>query len=363
MELREIEEVLEGFTKNTEDESLRTRYIDLMAEYLKDNKSSEELVAVVVKGFDIDHASNYYDYVASIPQNSLQSVWKHVRDSKTVSENKGNNGLKLVTGLLSLSFMKVGYWESMTGNIINKLILMIDDEKKPIHAECYRKILTDYFLEDIVSLTAYPQWDTLSISGNTSKRFAEILIQIITIDSIDKYRSIKQWATYGLKYADELIEKEKIEAKIPKSKVNDLQSIVDHYKEVEKQVRENVYEIASLEKTVKGLQEEIAKLNSAKRDLENEISSLHGDVEDHQKQIAEKDKELEARKKINDAADALKKNDEEGLLRDIANELKSEYRDFIDSKEDDMDVQLGEIYREKLKNIFKILAKKGIRME
>ena len=148
-----------------------------------------------------------------------------------------------------------------------------------------------------------------------------------------------------------------------KSKLTDLQLIVDHYRDVEKQLKDDVYEIARLEKVITGLQDEIDKLNADKRTLEGEIASLNGDVAEHQKKIAEREKEIEERKKINDAADALKKNDEEGLLRDIANELKAEYRDFIDSENDAMDEQLGEIYREKLRNIFKILAKKGIRME
>ena len=59
---------------------------------------------------------------------------------------------------------------------------------------------------------------------------------------------------------------------------------------------------------------------------------------------------------------ALKKNDESALLQDIANELKAEYQDFVESESDEMDLVLGEIYREKLRNIFKILDKKGITM-
>ena len=59
----------------------------------------------------------------------------------------------------------------------------------------------------------------------------------------------------------------------------------------------------------------------------------------------------------------MKKNDETALLRDIGNDLKAEYRDFMDSEKDEMDVTLGEIYREKIKNIFKILEKKGVKVD
>lgn len=68
------------------------------------------------------------------------------------------------------------------------------------------------------------------------------------------------------------------------------------------------------------------------------------------------------RKALNDAFDALKKNDESALLRDIGNDLKTEYSDFKDSENDEMDITLGEIYREKIRNIFKILEKKGVKV-
>lgn len=40
--------------------------------------------------------------------------------------------------------------------------------------------------------------------------------------------------------------------------------------------------------------------------------------------------------------------------------LKSEYADFMDSIHDPMDPELGEIYRDKLVNIFRILKQEGV---
>ena len=104
-------------------------------------------------------------------------------------------------------------------------------------------------------------------------------------------------------------------------------------------------------------------MNKEKAELEKAIKDLHGDMDEKNKDLDKAEKEIGERKALNEAFDALKKNDEGALLRDIANDLKAEYRDFIDSENDTMDVQLGEIYREKIKNIFKILEKKGVKVE
>ena len=235
--------------------------------------------------------------------------------------------------------------------------------KNPISIKSYGAVVLDFFVDEIASVQNYPKWESFNNSGRINKSFAEMIMEITGGEHEGKYKNIRQWASNGIKLAEEQIERERIEAKIPKSMVSDLQAIVDHYKSVEKQVRDEVYDMARMEKEIERLRNDISKLNSEKQDLESKITSLNNDVDTHKKEIIERDKEIEERKKINDAADALKKNDEEGMLRDIANELKAEYRDIVDSENDEMDIQLGEIYKEKLRNIFKILEKKGIKME
>lgn len=46
--------------------------------------------------------------------------------------------------------------------------------------------------------------------------------------------------------------------------------------------------------------------------------------------------------------------------KEVADKLASIYADFIDSVDKEMNEILGEIYREKLKDIFKILEDNGV---
>ena len=170
-------------------------------------------------------------------------------------------------------------------------------------------------------------------------------------------------ALNGVRFAENLIEKEAIEERIPKSKIEDLLAIVDHYKSVEKQVREDVYEIAKRDVAIRELQDEISELNAEKKRLQEEIASLQGSIEEQKKNLKKASEEIDERKIINDAFAALKRNDEQGLLMDIAQDLKVTYKQLKRSENKEMDVELGEIYREMLKKVFKLLDKKGIRME
>ena len=104
-------------------------------------------------------------------------------------------------------------------------------------------------------------------------------------------------------------------------------------------------------------------MNEEKRNLEETIRTLNDDISKKQQLLDKAEKEVGERAAINEAFGALKKNDERSLLNDIAIELRAEYQDFVESESEEMDVLLGEIYREKVRNIFKILSKKGIKME
>ena len=193
--------------------------------------------------------------------------------------------------------------------------------------------------------------------------FCNILTKVIEGRNDATAFSIRKWASDGERYANEAIEVKKLEAQIPKTKVEELISIAEHYKDVENKLREKVYEVDRLQKNIAALESEISEVKKEKVQLEDQIKELHGDVASQQKHLDKAEKEIGERKALNDAFDALKKNDETALLRDIGNDLKAEYRDFMDSEKDEMDVTLGEIYREKIKNIFKILEKKGVKVD
>ena len=61
--------------------------------------------------------------------------------------------------------------------------------------------------------------------------------------------------------------------------------------------------------------------------------------------------------------DRLHQDDLKGQLADIGRALCAYHDDFQQSQDESMDLELGEIYREQLRNIFKVLERQGVKFE
>ena len=362
MEIKDIEKVLLDALQAPEDETVRNKYCSFVADYLKGEKSSEEIVSIVIRGIELDQAANYFDFLVDESKSDLQGIWKQIRQNRELKDGKKDNSLAFLSRMLSISFMKVGNMECLCGNIITAIVEMISDEKNTLSVKIYGPIICDCFLDDLNPKCTLPDWESIRASEKTCQQFAEILLKATDGERADQYKIARIWANKGLRYAEEQIKKKEIEAKIPKSKIEALTAIVDHYKAVEKQLHDEVYKEASLQADIAKLNREKEALQKEKITLEGQICKLNADMIEKQQQLDKAEKEVGERTEINEAFSALKKNDESALLQDIANELKAEYQDFVESASDQMDNTLGEIYRDKLKNIFKILGKKGIKM-
>lgn len=219
MSIQDVEEALQEALKEPEKARNKSRYAETIAGYFKDNKSNNEIISVVIRGVDLDRASNFFDYIETVSKNEMQSIWKQIRENELIVENKNNYGLKFLLLLLTQCFMHIGNIDGFSGGIITKLVSIIGDEEKKIPKTTYKPIINEYFIEDIIPIGTFIKCDTINTSGDILKRFYEIILS--TIEEIDneEYKKLEQWTRYGLKYSEDLIEKERIEARIPKSKI------------------------------------------------------------------------------------------------------------------------------------------------
>lgn len=61
------------------------------------------------------------------------------------------------------------------------------------------------------------------------------------------------------------------------------------------------------------------------------------------------------------AIESLHEHEKKAMLKDLANRLEPIKADFKDSENSDMSLILGEIYRQKIKDIFDILEGYGVK--
>lgn len=361
MDIKCIENILNLSLKAKDDAELKKQYAEALTKYLTENKLSDEILTIITRGMDIDQGANYFEFVESLPKEELASAWKDVKNNKTIKANKSGNGLKVVAGLFSLGLMNEAILESQQHHIFNVMMTLIERGKK--ENLDFGGIIKEYVIDAFHPNFTFPKWEKLKLSGKVQKDFAQMIINLISNESKEEYKSLNVWVQEGLKSAEAQLEKERIEAKVPRSRIDELQSILEHYKLVEKQVRRDVYEIDRLEKKAESLQKEISRLQGERSDLISKTDILKANLKSLEEKLDKAEQIITEHKALNDSFSSVKKQDEMALLNDIADEISAEYKDFKESQADDMDIVLGEIYREKLKNVFRILERKGIKME
>lgn len=363
MDIKEIEEIQNEALKTKNNEELMSKYKNAITTYLNQNKAKNEIISTMIRGFDLDEASVFLEYTKKLNKQELQSVWKQIRDNKDINGNQNNKGIKLLCKLLCLSIKRQGATDAITGNIILKIVNMILDEKKPIGSEIYKPIIRDYFINEVISASVFPNWESIKVKGDIIISFIDIIKKSVFDNNDEKYKDFNQWLVYGIQCAEKRIDEEKIQAQIPQSMTDELIALANHYSVVEKKLKDSVYEISRLEKIISHQKNELEAIEIEKVSLLNEIESLKTDINNQKKNLEDAKNEIAERKSINDAFTAIKKNDEQGILNDIAEELKVIYGQIKRSETAEMSIELGEIYREMIKKVFKQLDNKGIRME
>ena len=110
------------------------------------------------------------------------------------------------------------------------------------------------------------------------------------------------------------------------------------------------------------LQQKVKELELAVAEQEKALKQLQSDCMTKDSEIEGQKAEIEKLKTVISVYSEDKQSSMDGQLNAIASKLKAEYVEFNDALEYDMTVEIGEMLREQLGRIFKILSKAGINM-
>lgn len=188
-------------------------------------------------------------------------------------------------------------------------------------------------------------WEIYTAKNNPFAQQAKTYL--LRGNKYDSHESL--WKTICEKYDD--VEsakqevKEEFKEEIP-SHLFELFTFIQVLKNQEK-------ELSKREKKIYSLQNEVLGLNSDIRNLDNIISELQQKIANLENAIAEQ----KALKNVI-AKDETQKTLEN--YQKIANELSYGYSIFQESKDMEMSLDLGEVLRDQLNDIYAILSKNGI---
>ena len=370
MDNRMIEEKLIQVINNPDDESIRIGFINDYVSLLDEQKVSIDTANLAIKCINIDKGANLLDVYSQLDKKTATEAFKTIRECDEFKKNNDNNALKLMCAFLAFSFDGDANTNMILNGVINSIVSKIKVAKQGAVKPETLQVLSDYIIGEVTKDTKLPDLKEFKITPENVICFCDVLGNSLvlfeekkSIDDIPVVKKTRDWLELSRKQAEEAKELREIEKNKPERKSEELGKLVEHFKNLEDELDKTVQECASLVLEKKNLQKEIGDLEYQKQQLSGKIAELEKDKRDLNFKIEEIQKVVDERTKLNEAQVQYREDAQNSLLEDIARALKAEYGDYIESKDSPMDEMLGEIYREKLKQIFKILEQNGIKVE
>lgn len=370
MDVKTVREKLELAIKAPEDDNKYRAYVSEYTLLLDEVKITADTVNIAIAGISLDQGVNFLDTFAALDKKEVQDAWKTIRNSEAYKSNIDYNALKLMSSFVASALGGDINTSSILGNIITALVASSDFTKEQKGTEEVYAILRTYVLGMLSKDVKLPDWKKIKSSPENVLNFCKLMIGMIELgempEQIGNYPAafaVKKWASDGVAFAEETIEIKEREKNKPPKKSEELLKLVEHFKAVEVELDKTIYESAKLALEKKKLEENLYSTESKMREFESRIKELEQEIQELNSKVNQANQEVDERKKLNEAQVQYRENTQVSLLQDIARALKAEYGDYAETKELPMNEMLGEIYREKLKQIFKILEQKGIKVE
>lgn len=142
-----------------------------------------------------------------------------------------------------------------------------------------------------------------------------------------------------------------------------IEFILEEMQQINNNVSKNANLIAQYQQNkieqdtlIQDLMERNENLSKKKKELEKEIENLNS-------YKSKLEQEIEERKQFTDTVIKNRENQSQEFINKLASKLKYEYRDFLDARELEMSVDLGENMRLQLESVFSILNKNGVNIK
>ena len=252
------------------------------------------------------------------------------------------------------------------------------------NAKCIEK----YFLAVLKPETQYPTWDTVALHKEIVKEFCVYFYSEIEImrteKNAKKLTPVITWLSSGRSEAPVVKEVESTSdvekndsstiatgsAPVIENKPWDFNRVSCVLKDLSEKVASLGVEHRTLQKKKeelstlnKGLSESLISTKELLSVTQQKLNDAEATVAQQSSKIDELDAEIAKLSSIVSVYAEDKQSSMDGQLNAIASKLKSEYKEFQDALEAEMTAEIGEIVRDQLHRVFKILIKAGIDIE
>lgn len=384
MNFENIEQLLAIPKKTDTSIVIRKKYKLEMINILKTDGLSETAEKYLLRGFSFCGAEPLFDYLNLQKNNEDKlKIINELFACDFYTKNERSNGFKMCLSLLAYELR----YDPNNLEIIGILIKACVDKYKKKDGSVSKdnaKIIEKYFVLALSTQTKLLDLNTLTIKPAIIHEFCRYIIETCTAITGKKTEKQVAFIIEWLSAVEEPFKKpdvvtfanlsEKLcsdSSEIRNVSSNDsLFGMVAQLKDLSARLFSRAEESEKEKKANQLLKsahkENIGKLKIAENtisELQNQLIEAEAKIDAQAKQIAESVVEIERLKTVISVYSEDKQSSMDGQLNAIASKLKTEYSEFKDALELDMTSEIGEILRDQLMRVFKILSKAGIDIE
>ncbi len=370
MDYKSMEDKLQQIIDTTTDDPKIQEYLDEYVRFLDEKRITSETINLAIKGVDLDCGANILDVFATIENKKVLEAWKNIRNCDEFKVNSELKAFKLVCAFVISAFNGEENTTSIIGNVFTALVTIVKEAKADDIKERMMGIFREYVIDELSIKAKLPEWKDIKMTPENALSLCYFLAATVDIDESEDNTDralvinlFKRWLYNIKEQAEEAKELKDRESNKPPKKSEELIKLAEHFKTLEDELDKTVFECAKLSMDIKRIQEDNSRLEEEKRNLNISLQELQQEIDCLNSKIDKANSEVSERKRLNDAQVQYREEAQESLLQDIARSLKAEYGDYAETKDIPMNEKLGEIYREKIGQIFKILDQKGVKVD
>lgn len=390
MNFEKLDQLIAIPKKSNASKATRKEYKAEISKLLKEEGFSENAEKYLWSGFSFCGAEPFFDFVNFQARENQLALVEKLLKCRTFVKNEKSNGFKMCLSLLAYELNYCPDNVEIIGMLIKGCVATYKKKDGSISKD-NAKIIEKYFVLVLTPQSKLPNWNTICIKPIIINEFCNYIITTCSAitgnKDAEKIKKVVAWLQSALPSSTGDISPQKTTAvsnaseKKPETTNNPNQQkntatvgslfgmaaqlrdlsaqLYSFAEESEKAKSANAALIAENKETAK-------KFNAAEdtiSQLQERLTTKEAELTSHKTQMEELSSEIERLKTVISVYSEDKQSSMDGQLNAIASKLKTEYSEFKDALDLEMTAEIGEILRDQLMLVFKILSKAGIDIE
>ena len=390
MNFEKLEQLIAIPKKSDASKATRKEFKNEILSLLQEEGFSENAEKYLWAGFSFCGAEPLFDYLNFQTKEDQVKIIDELFKCVSYVKNEKSNGFKMCLSLLAYELKYCQDNLEIIGMLIKACVGKYKKKDGSISKD-NTKIIEKYFVLTLSTQNKLLDLNTLTIKPVIIHEFCKYIIDTcatITGKKTEKQVAfVSEWLKSALPKPEEEISKNLNEVTTSSTEASEKSSstqintcnassndslfgMVAQLKDLSARLFSRAEESEKEKKANQLLKsahkENIGKLKTAEdtiSELQNQLIEAEAKIDAQSKQIAESIAEIERLKTVISVYSEDKQSSMDGQLNAIASKLKTEYSEFKDALDLDMTADIGEILRDQLMRVFKILSKAGIDIE